>query len=198
MVSRGSGLIRDDAGFQAECHNVTRAQLPDFLTGMPLATGLLHPLSSGAFRKVNTQGDYLVCWYTGGWWFPGPRGDDTLDRLAALFLLRIMPIAHTDETSAGLRASRLGPLPARLEMQRSPHANHLINASGIEQGQMRAEHNGSCSPVLAASPIGLGLSRLSLGRQPRYNTAAHGATPRSAAGLLTPCPPRLSTWVAKA
>jgi len=93
----------DDAGFQVECNNVTIAQLPYFLTGIPLATGLLHPLSQGDFRKANTQGDYLVCWYTGGWWFPGPLGYDKLDCLEALFLLRIMPIAHTDETVAVLR-----------------------------------------------------------------------------------------------
>jgi hypothetical protein len=53
-------------------------------------------------NKANTQGDYLVRWYTGGWWFPGPLGDNKLDRLEALFLLRIMPIAHTDETVAVL------------------------------------------------------------------------------------------------
>jgi hypothetical protein len=39
----------------------------------------------------------------GGWWFPGPLGYDKLDCLEALFLLCIMPIAHTDETVAVLR-----------------------------------------------------------------------------------------------
>jgi hypothetical protein len=82
---------------------VTIAQLPDFLTGIPPATGLLHPLSYGDFRKANTQSNYLVCWYTGGWGFPGPLGDDKLDRLEALFLLRIMPIAYTDKTITVLR-----------------------------------------------------------------------------------------------
>jgi len=45
----------------------------------------------------------LVCLYTGGWGFPGPLGYDKLDRLEALFLLRIMPIAYTDKTITVLR-----------------------------------------------------------------------------------------------
>ena len=134
---------------------MTIAQLPYFLTGIPLATDLLYPLSSGDFRKANTQGDSLVCWYTGGWRFSGPLGDEKLDRLDALCLLRIMPIAHTDEMIAVLRASLLGTFPARLAMQRSTHVHHLTNASVTTQGQMRAEHHGSCSPVLAARPLGL-------------------------------------------
>jgi len=93
----------DDAGLQAECNHLTIAQLPDFLTWIPLATGLLHPLSEIDFRKANTQGDSLVSWYLRYWRFPGPLGDDELYRLEALFLLRIIPIAHTDETIAVLR-----------------------------------------------------------------------------------------------
>ena len=95
----------DDAGLQVECNHLTIAQLPDFLTWIPLATGLLHPLSEVDFRKANTQGDYLVSWDLRYWRFPGPLGDDELYRLAALFLLRIMPIAHTDETIAVYGAS---------------------------------------------------------------------------------------------
>ncbi len=57
----------DDAGLQVECNHLTIAQLPDFLTWIPLATGLLHLLSEVDFRKANTQGDYLVRWYLRYW-----------------------------------------------------------------------------------------------------------------------------------
>src|SRR2546425_3653916 len=81
----------DDAGLQAECNHLTIAQLPDFLTWIPLATGLLHPLSEIDFRKANTQGDSLVSWYLRYWRFPGPLVRPGAPPLGRLFFLPLRP-----------------------------------------------------------------------------------------------------------
>jgi hypothetical protein len=70
-------------------------------------------------------------------------------------LLRIMPIAHTDETIAVLRESLLGTFPAWLQMQRSAQVNHPTNSSVTTQGRTRAAQKCSCAPVLSAKPPGL-------------------------------------------
>src|SRR3989442_15927069 len=97
----------DDAGLQAECNHLTIAQLPDFLTWIPLATGLLHPLSEIDFRKANTQGDSLVSWYLRYWRFPGPPRDGEVYPFEAPFFLRIIPLTPPNEKIAVLREEKL-------------------------------------------------------------------------------------------
>src|SRR2546425_4099475 len=87
----------DDAGLQAECNHLTIAQLPDFLTWIPLATGLLHPLSEVDFRKANTQGDSLVSWYLRYW-----RSEEHTSELQSLAYLVCRLLLEKKKMPAGL------------------------------------------------------------------------------------------------
>src|SRR3989441_4101008 len=64
---------------------------------IPLATGLLHPLSEVDFRKANTQGDSLVSWYLRYW-----RSEEHTSELQSLAYLVCRLLLEKKKMPAGL------------------------------------------------------------------------------------------------
>src|SRR5207247_1784429 len=155
LVSSIRCFLFYNTGLQLECDNLRVAQLPHPTIPIPLATRLLHLLPDLDFGKTHTHSHNRVSRKTRRWRVPLALGNDELHSLEALLLLCIVAIAHTDQTVAVLCEQLLGAFLARLEMQRSTHANHLINSLVTAQGQMHTEPNGSCSQVLAMRPTEL-------------------------------------------
>src|SRR5438128_8978514 len=129
-------LLFYNTGLQLERDDLRVAQLPHLATPIPLSASPLHLVPNLYFGKTHTHSHNRVSRKTRRWRVPLALGNDELHSLEALLLLCIVAIAHTDQTVAVLCEQLLGAFLARLEMQRSTHANHLINSLVTAQGQM--------------------------------------------------------------
>jgi len=111
--------LQHDTASQPHRDCVIVAPLPHLSVAIPLSTGLLHPFTYGHFGKGDAQCDDLVMCERRPPGFPIAFGDNQLDGLEPPLLLRIVPIAHADETVTItiLCEQLLGALLARLEMQ---------------------------------------------------------------------------------
>ena len=118
----------DDAGVQAERDHLLVAQLPDPSLRDPRSPGRFHTVADCDVGKGDAQPYDLVVGEARQRRFPIAFGDDELDRLEPSLTLRIVAIAHADETVTVLREKLLRALLARLEMQADPRGGRLGRA----------------------------------------------------------------------
>jgi len=118
-------------GFQLERDDLIVAHLPHLAAPIPLPTRLFHPFPHLHFGKAYAHPNQRVSSTTWRGRVPLALCDDELHGLEALLPLRIVAIAHTDETVALRREQLFRAFLARFEMEESMHhANKVPNFPG--------------------------------------------------------------------
>ncbi len=123
----GCGFVHDAAG-QAEHDHAIVAQLPDPSRWIPRPTGLLRPVADH-LGNGDAQADELVADDAGPWQFSIAFGDEELHGCEPLLPLRVVAIAHTDETVAAGHAA-VRPLSATGQATRMGHAMYRSDTLG--------------------------------------------------------------------
>ena len=118
-------------GFQLERDDLIVAHLPHLAAPMPLPTRLFHPFPHLYFGKAYAHPNQRVSSTTWRGRVPLALCNDALHGLKAFLPLRIVAIAHTDETVA-LRSEQLSrAFLVRVEMEEStPYDNKVPNSPG--------------------------------------------------------------------
>src|SRR5437899_747004 len=120
-------LLFYNTGLQLERDDLRVAQLPHLATPIPLSASPLHLVPNLYFGKTHTHSHNRVIRKTRRWRVPLALGNDQLHSLEPLLLLRIITIAHTDETVAILRQQLLRAFLARFEMQARAHTGATLS-----------------------------------------------------------------------